>query len=138
MLRSVAQGVAVLIAACCLMTSGCGPSQQLAPVRGKVTYKGKPLTTGVVMFQPTNGPPARGNIQPDGTFELEMLGEGAGAPLGPNRVRVSSRQQSADTSTETALGKLLIPKRYTDFATSGLTIEVAADRTEPYLIELLD
>ncbi|QDV71939.1 hypothetical protein [Botrimarina mediterranea] len=127
-----------LVVASCVVMSGCGSTQELAPVRGKVTYKGKPLTTGVVMFQPLSGPPARGRIQPDGTFELEMLGEGAGAPLGTNRVRVSSREPSADTATETALGKLLIPKRYTDFATSGLTVEVAADRTEPYLIELED
>ena len=128
----------MLAIVCCLTASGCGSSQELAPVRGKVTYNGKPLSTGVVMFQPPSGPPARGRIQSDGTFELEMLGEGTGAPLGTNRVRVSSREPLADTSTETGLGRLLIPKRYADFATSGLTVEVAAGRTEPYLIELQD
>lgn len=127
----------VLSAAACLLV-GCGERQELAPVRGKVTYQGKPLTSGVVMFQPQNGPPARGQIQPDGAFELELLGEGLGAPLGPNKVRISSREQPKDTGAEIGLGKLLIPKRYTDFDTSGLQVEVTPGQSDPFVFELHD
>ena len=54
---------------------GCGSSSgTLAPlitVKGKVTYKGQPVTKGVVEFEPEGyGRPAKGQLQSDGTFEL--------------------------------------------------------------------
>src|SRR6516164_8831509 len=52
---------------------GCGSSGgtpvTLIPVKGKVTYKGQPLTKGVVEFEPEGyGRPAKGQLQSDGTF----------------------------------------------------------------------
>ena len=49
-----------------LLVAGCSKSE-LVPVEGQVFYKDQPLTSGVVMFQPAAGPPARGDIQPDGS-----------------------------------------------------------------------
>ncbi|QDU53905.1 hypothetical protein [Aeoliella mucimassa] len=122
-----------------LVTAGCGQTDQYAPVKGQVFYNDQPVTTGVVMFQPSDGPPARGRIEPDGTFELETIGEAQGARIGENKVRISSRQPPADpNAAEVGLGKLLIPRRYTDFKTSGLVIEVESDRTEPYVFRLTD
>ncbi|MCO6047118.1 hypothetical protein NG895_24740 [Aeoliella sp. ICT_H6.2] len=122
-----------------LVIAGCGASDEYAPVSGQVFYKGQPLNTGVVMFQPASGPIARGRIQSDGTFQLETLGEAPGARIGENKVRISARQAPADpNAAEVGLGKLLIPRRYTDFSTSGLTIEVEPDRTEPYVFRLTD
>lgn len=63
---------ALLIAA-----SGCG--QPTAQVSGGVAYKGKPLTSGVVVFveQATNKATPPVYIQPDGSYFVPL------APIGP-------------------------------------------------------
>ena len=59
--------------------SGCADSEikyEHAKVHGKVTYQGKPLTFGTVLFMPVEAPkegpiqPASGTISPEGTYEL--------------------------------------------------------------------
>lgn len=121
------------------LVAGCSESEpDYVPVRGQVFYKDKPLGQGVVMFQPTNGPPARGTIQPDGTFELETPGKGSGARVGTNRVRISAREMPKDPGGEIGLGRLLIPARYNDITTSGLTAEVKAGSDEPFVFRLTD
>ena len=78
-----------LVTLCRLLSCwGCGQadgpwSGQTVPVKGKVTYKGKPLTQGTVSSSPRI-PAARphGNIQPDGTFVLTTFKEGDGAVAG--------------------------------------------------------
>ena len=101
-------------------------------------YNDKPLTNGVVMFQPSYGPPSRGTIQPDGTFELTTLGRGSGARPGINQVRVSSREEPPTQKGELKLGRLLIPERYTQFGDSGLTADVKAENNEPFVFHLTD
>ena len=118
------------------LLGGCTAEPDYVPAGGHVFYNGSPLTSGVVMFQPTNGPPAIGLIQSDGTFELRTPGRGDGARIGPNAVRISSREASRDQSTEIALGPLLIPERYTDFTSSGLTAEVKPQSNEPFIFRL--
>jgi hypothetical protein len=122
---------------------GCSDARKLVPVQGQVFYNDKPLAFGNVMFQPENGQAASGNIQPDGTFVLETPGEGAGAPIGRSQVRITcyeSQGPSAEVSTQTepGLGKLLIPAKYTNFATSELTVEVKPDGNEPFVFRLTD
>src|SRR5262249_40911904 len=74
---------------------GCGGSN-LYPAQGKVTFKdGTPLTAGGVVFE--SGTPgakagARGDIQPDGTFQLSTFKEGDGALEGTYRVAVMAPQ----------------------------------------------
>jgi hypothetical protein len=108
-----------------------------------VVYNGQPLTFGSVMFQPDEGRLARGTIQPDGSFQLTTHSDGDGCAVGPSRVRVScfeSQRPQAEARPEEGempLGGLLIPKRYTSFGTSGLTVEVRPGG-EPIVIELTD
>ncbi|MDY0170678.1 MAG: hypothetical protein RBS80_29320 [Thermoguttaceae bacterium] len=121
----------------CLL-SGCGERRPLAPVTGLVLYNGKPLESGTVFFQPEYGQPATAIIQPDGTFALQTTGEGIGAVVGRNRVRVAcyEAQPVTDEQGEGTLGRLLIPRKYTDYQTSGLTVEVVSGQNEPIRIEL--
>ena len=119
------------------LVAGCSESDYAA-VRGQVFYNDQPLSQGVVMFQPANGPPARGAIQPDGTFELEMLGNGKGARIGTNRVRISAREEPKNQYGEIGLGRRLIPARYDDITTSGLTAEVNPENNEPFVFRLTD
>ena len=127
-----------------LMLLGCGENRTLAPVRGQVLYNGAPLRFGSVTFQPASGQPAQAQIQPDGTFELATRGEGAGAVVGPNRVRVTCYEGQdpayvpTEPQSETTLGRSLIPERYTTYESSGLTVEVKPDHSESVVLELTD
>ena len=67
------------------------PCPSLIPVKGKVTFKGEPLTTGLVRFEPDDfGRPASGKLQSDGTFVLSTLKEGDGVVAGHHRVSITS------------------------------------------------
>src|SRR5262249_10644587 len=61
--------------------AGCGGKY---PVRGTVTYDdGTPVTKGLVIFERVGGGPpvtARGEIQPDGRYELSTDKPGDGVP----------------------------------------------------------
>jgi hypothetical protein len=123
-------GLAALLVACVACDVGCGRRPTLVPVSGRVTLDGKPLGFGSVMIQPTGGPAARGTIQPDGSFAVGTFTPGDGAIVGPASVRVACYEQQRPGAPppqgELALGKSLIPEKYTQFETSGITATVAA------------
>jgi len=120
---------------------GCDSGPPVAPVQGKVLYNGEPLPFGSVTFQPSSGQPAKGEIQPDGTFTLSTFAPNDGAIVGTHKVRIAcytsqdpNRQQP--TGGEQSLGQLLIPREYTMFDTSKLTAEVKPEGNEPLVFEL--
>lgn len=125
-----------------ILAVGCERGPTVVPVTGSVKYHGKPLEFGTVMFQPAQGQPARGTIQPDGSFTISTFKEGDGATVGLNRVRIScyesQRPQATPQVGEQSLGKLLIPQRYTLFDQSGLTADVKESGNEPFVFELSD
>jgi hypothetical protein len=106
---------------------GCGSSGgtpvTLIPVKGKVTYKGQPLTKGVVEFEPEGyGRPAKGQLQSDGTFELTTARAGDGVVAGAHRIFFSGFDKS--------LAKDRVLKKYESPNTSKLTAEVSPDNAE--------
>ena len=123
-------GVAALLVACLACDVGCSRRPSLVPVSGRVTLDGKPLEFGSVMIQPVAGPAARGTIRPDGSFAVGTFSPGDGAIVGPASVRVACYEQQRPGAPppqgELALGKSLIPEKYTQFETSGITATVAA------------
>jgi len=62
------------IIALCILLSGCGSrGSPETHVHGTVTYDGKPLNRGVVMFVATEtavSSPARSSIRPDGSYKV--------------------------------------------------------------------
>jgi hypothetical protein len=117
----------LLVLACLVCLAGCNQHPPTAPVKGVVTYRGKPLTHGSIMFQPDAGPPGRSVIGPDGTFELWTFEPGDGALLGRHRVRVVSFDESEKGDAmqeETTTGGSLIPPWYGYIQSSGLEYEV--------------
>ncbi len=68
------------------MLSGCGSDgPDISPVRGKVTFQGKPVTTGRVMFYPSEGRASNGPIDSDGTYQLRE-----GALVGSHKVTIQA------------------------------------------------
>lgn len=134
----------LLLAGLGMSVGGCGSDQlPVAPAKGTVKYKGKTLEFGSVMFQPAKGPPARGTIQPDGSFVLGTYGDNDGAIIGKHKVRISCNETQRPGYTppageEAGVGKMLIPKKYVSVQTSGLTAEVKAGGPNEFHFDLTD
>ncbi len=118
-------------AALLLLGAGCSSpdTPELAPVRGKVSYHGKPLPTGTIVFAPDSqrgnaGPLARAVIQADGSYQLKS-GTLAGAVPGWHRVTVAAIVETPQpTGTSLVNPRTLLPERYRDPELSGLSCEV--------------
>ena len=133
---------------------GCGQGTNtlpLAKVTGKVTYNGKPVNPGSVIFTPVagkggeTGQVATGQIESDGSFTLTTFNTGDGAIPGQHVVTVEARgedlnklnQPKADGSIAYVLPKPKVPSKYTSASTSPLryTVEKGGNSFE---IELKD
>jgi len=106
-----------------LFTVGCGKG--MAPVRGVVTLDdGTPLTRGLVVFEgQADGKPvmARGEIKPDGTYQLSTVKPGDGAWPGKYRVVINPMDFS-DLPDEQK--NIPFDYKYMRYETSGLEFEV--------------
>ena len=129
---------AVLLA----LFGGCGSGDlPLAPVHGTVTYQGKPLDHGLVVFIPeqgTPGPQAVGTIQSDGSFRVNTL-QRDGAAVGRHRVLVHCRRparREEQGPKGVPPSESLIPRKYSAEADSPLRFEVKEGRNEyPIVLE---
>jgi hypothetical protein len=114
-----------LLAGC----SGRGPSVPTA-VSGKVSYHGKLLGTGSIVFVPdevrgTAGDPICAAIQPDGVYKLP----GTEFPAGWYRITVAAvGVRPAAPGQAFGLPYSLLPDKYRDPETSGLSCEVQPAR----------
>jgi hypothetical protein len=121
---SLGRGTLVLA----LLSAGCG-SSTVIPARGKVVFPdGTPLTGGMVTTQPIGGPSkvsARGQIRPDGTFQLGTFTDDDGVEEGEHRVLIVPPE--ASTVNERNPPRPSIDGRFRRFETSGLTITVLRD-----------
>lgn len=70
---------------------GCGDGgPPLAPVKGKVTFYGKPYAKGIVTFSPVDGGPSATSATDDnGDYELWTSGK-KGAVIGKHKVSVTT------------------------------------------------
>jgi hypothetical protein len=125
-------GASLVVLAALILSNcwGCGSDSShyvgaTVPVKGKVTYKGKPLTEGQIVFEPDNsGREAHGSIQPDGTFELSTFAKGDGAVPGTHRFAVTSGK----------IGKQVVPVKYQNTSSSKTEVEVAEGKSE-YMVD---
>jgi len=119
------------LAALALIAPACGESgPEMGRVSGKVTYKGQPLTKGIVAFIATdaNRMNASGTITPDGTFTLHTPNFGSGAILGDYDVAITGAEPPSEDGVLPGMAPLrkkekdpsVIPKKYEDPKTSGL------------------
>ena len=121
-----------------LVLSGCsGGGLETVPVSGKVTLDGKPVSGAGVLFMPVaEGPPAAATTDEQGQFLLQTAGQPGAAP-GNYRVSISLQKTSGVTVNEEGLEgsagaggvkvEWIVPEKYSNPDTSGLTADVAAD-----------
>lgn len=130
--RPAAVVMLFLIGIVAVALPGCGPgSGGLAVVKGKISYKGKPVPNGTINFLPNdaNKPSATGEIQPDGSYELKTYlsnKPSSGAVIGPHKVVIVAMADMANALPEqkTPLPPPIVPIKYTSPATSDLTANV--------------
>ncbi len=111
---------------------GCDGSSPLFPVEGEVTYEGKPLATGGVVFFPEDGQALsadrvpRGQIDDRGRYRI-LTGGRMGAPAGAYRVAVVAQSRTRPPNTPANLLGVypLIPQSYFSEATTPLRVEVS-------------
>ncbi|HMO85215.1 MAG TPA: hypothetical protein PKC18_09880 [Lacipirellulaceae bacterium] len=121
------------VAAWTPFAAGCAsPTEELHSVRGRVFVDGEPLSSGTVRFVPEQGRPATGDIGPDGSFRLAMFRVGdatatEGVPAGQYRISVSSRDVIDEDGDQVDWHA---PRRYANFRTSGLEVDIAGPRED--------
>jgi hypothetical protein len=122
-----------------LIGAGCGKSEPLYPVSGKVTLNNAPLKGGVVTFIPDDSKGNKskfsptGKIESDGKYSLTTDGK-TGAPAGHYKVIVNTQTPGMGMTTPgdpskpaplTPQGPQVDPK-YSDVAKTPITKEVVA------------
>jgi hypothetical protein len=130
----------------CSSTPGKNPP--IYPVKGKVLHQGKPIASGVVVYEleggvaegtpaVAGGGPLRatGRIEPDGSFRLIAFPGAEGVPEGRYKVGISSRPPRTEGGVLGASADAVkkgdpdvLRGRYADPKTSGLRDEVVKDR----------
>lgn len=126
----LAAPIAALVA---LIAAGCGESPPLTPVgatvptRGKITFKGAPLTQGTIRFAPSDaGRDGTATIQPDGTFVATTFQEGDGLLRGSYKVAVSGTGKA---------GKEVVAAKFRNPASSTVEIDIVDGKSD-YPIDL--
>ena len=132
-----------------LVMTGCGGPEgpELAPVKGTVTYQGKPVENAGVTFTPTKGGPATAQTNAQGEFTLQTLGKD-GAVLGDHVVTIAKMDSAAVDASKgdpgrsppapSAPPKSLIPVKYAHPEKSGVKQTVKADGPNEFKIDLTD
>jgi hypothetical protein len=144
----------LLLGLACLtgaLLGGCG-GPRVAKVSGRVTYAGRPVSGGKVLFYPEAGRMALGEIGPDGRYTLTTFQPGDGALIGGHRVAIEAtrvgpgsyqapknlaeekeRSRGAGPGGKVLVaGKVdwLVPEKYARPELSGLTATVRGGRND--------
>lgn len=130
--------------------AGCGGEPGLARVKGRVSYKGAPVTTGEIFFTPEE-PGKRGSkglIGSDGSYALTTFDNGDGAYVGKHKVSVIAQGPDKPVPPKMkdrmlpedmqGTGDPLVPRKYFSTQSSGLSADVAAGTTNVIDFDLQD
>lgn len=115
--------ISIVLLPALLLIIGCGSSEPMGKVSGKVTFQGTPVSEGTVTFvNKEQGDLAAGELQPDGTYTLFSTAGG----LKPGTYKVAIRPPEVeipgDGSTAPSTGPKdvdNIPETYRNGETSG-------------------
>lgn len=105
--------------------TGCADSaaRDASVVSGKVTLAGSPITSGAVLFMTDAGNAASAELKADGTYvvhcEPGRFKVAVTPPAPPDPLATAATATPAASASTSP-----IPKRYHDFGTSGLVLDV--------------
>ena len=131
----------ILILAILGGTVGCGAGPERSPtaiVSGDVTLDGEAIEQGTIIFEAPDLRPASGKIVDGKIVDVMTYEPGDGVPVGTHKIaiQVTSLGDSVKTSDPSSTapvdlnymggGESLIPEKYSDPSTSGLTAEIVA------------
>lgn len=126
------QIVLLLILLSAAGVTGCAPSPQTYPVKGRVVYgDGSPVTSGIVEFKlvsakaphAANAANPRGYIQEDGSFVLSSYPHD-GAVAGHYQAIVQDPPLIADEGSGEKVPKQQIATKFRSYSNSGLEFDV--------------
>lgn len=141
--------VITLLCVTLLSTYGCGDGHpKRSPVTGTVSYNGKPLSIGSLVFVPeAGGTAAQGKIARDGSYEMgtfdrDNLDDG----VIPGRYKVMITALTSpggsglpeDEIDGNSAPVSVIPEWYGDLEKSGLVVTVEADKANTIDFPLTD
>jgi hypothetical protein len=128
------------VASCLILwgSSCSGNKDGVYPVRGSVIVDGEPAEHANVLFVPVDSsdeiPQASAVVGADGEFQLTTYRQFDGAKPGEYLVRISWAIPVDSDVSEPDYGPELLPKKYLDPKTSGLTVLIEAKNNvlEPF------
>jgi hypothetical protein len=123
---------AIVVAAAALAGCQQAPPQPLAPVKGQVIYRDKPVKMATVQLVPdgakgTHAPSANGQTDSDGSFTIQTPPYGSGAIPGHYHVTVLSYATNP-----------FLPGKYASPASTPLKIQVLETGDERLVLTLKD
>jgi len=121
--------------------SGCSSSDHIetVSVEGVVTYQGMPVAAATVFFVPESGPRASGDTDNDGRYSLMTYNSGDGAIPGDFRVGITKFVLDPTTKDEPVPSMMnMVPDKYSNPATSGLSVKVESAKDNKFPFELTD
>ena len=119
---------------------------KVAPAEGVVTFKGMPVEGATIVFAPASGTNAASGLTGSGgRFSLSAFPPDAGTVPGKYKVSITKREQPAppaaashdELTTETP-PKNLLPDRYGEPETSGLTADIPAEGKKDLKFDLTE
>jgi hypothetical protein len=113
-----------------LAVAGCGSAATLS---GKVTYRGRPVTSGTVIVLQADGTAKSWVIEPDGTYTVQGIKRGRVkiGVLSPHPARARSVLKSAKKQGKAkAEGWFPLPAAAGDPEKSGLACDVTAAQVQ--------
>tara|TARA_R110002095_G_scaffold95794_3_gene83700 strand:+ start:415 stop:783 length:369 start_codon:yes stop_codon:yes gene_type:complete len=121
--------------------AGCGKESgpQRVSVSGEVAYNGQPVKAGTITFGTDRNGTGGVAVIRDGEFQVEK-----GLPLGSYTIMINAVKENLIDLPPLEAAKrpdsnLAVPKKYTDFKTSGLTMKIVEGDSSKHLdLELTD
>jgi len=143
--RTLASLGLLFVLGCSSSDDGVAGRPKTYPVDGLVLYNGNPVEGATVVFNsPTENRGAAGLTDAQGRFTLKTFKPGDGAVAGKHEVQISKieidkgpkRDPEATPPPPKEIHRL--PKKYSEFKTSGLTAEVNPNGKNHFEFKLTD
>ncbi len=131
---------AAILCAALLAVSGCGRGRgNMGQVSGTVRYQGEPIRDGSIVFEVSGNRPASGKIVDGQITQVTTFEPNDGVPVGSAKIAVRAFDdddtasavmdhpgdiQRQETEGYMEVPKSLLPERYADPDTSGLTFQI--------------